>query len=136
MKKMINTSFAYLIAGLVGGVFYREFTKFQGFTDFTRLSLIHPHLLVLGMFGSLIIALFFIKFDLAKHPKWNRFYLTYNLGVILTTVMLLVRGLTEVLNLSLSSGMSAAISGLSGVSHIILTIGLMFIFTILRQEAE
>ncbi|AYV34284.1 DUF2871 domain-containing protein [Erysipelothrix amsterdamensis] len=135
MKKMINTSFAYLIAGLVGGVFYREFTKFQGFTGFTRLSLIHPHLLVLGMILSLIVALFFVKFDLDKKPKWNRFYITYNLGVITTTLMLLVRGLTEVLNISLSSGMSAAISGLAGLSHIILTVGIMYLFTLLRNEA-
>ena len=30
MKKLLNTSFGYMIAGLAAGVFYREFTKFTG----------------------------------------------------------------------------------------------------------
>lgn len=38
MKKLLNTSFGYMIAGLAAGVFYREFTKFTGFVG---LSLIH-----------------------------------------------------------------------------------------------
>ena len=32
MKKYLNIAFAYAIAAMVGGVFYREFTKYSGFT--------------------------------------------------------------------------------------------------------
>ena len=31
MKKYINTAFIYAIAAMAGGVFYREFTKGNGF---------------------------------------------------------------------------------------------------------
>ena len=33
MKKTVNTSFIYAILAMIGGVFYREFTKFQGFEE-------------------------------------------------------------------------------------------------------
>ena len=35
MKKYINLSFIYAMAAIVCGVFYREFTKFTGFTGKT-----------------------------------------------------------------------------------------------------
>ncbi|RGW71828.1 DUF2871 family protein [Holdemanella biformis] len=31
----------------MGGVFYREFTKVNGFTSFTTLSVVHTHYLML-----------------------------------------------------------------------------------------
>ena len=34
MRKFLDTSFKYMILGLVSGVFYREFTKFQGFVGY------------------------------------------------------------------------------------------------------
>lgn len=33
MKRYINTALLYVIFAMAGGVFYREFTKFKGFTD-------------------------------------------------------------------------------------------------------
>lgn len=47
MKKYLNIAFAYLLAGLAGGVFFREFTKFNAFTGVTALGFLHVHLLVL-----------------------------------------------------------------------------------------
>ena len=32
MKKYLNISFVYAIAAMAGGVFYREFTRFNGYT--------------------------------------------------------------------------------------------------------
>ena len=49
MKKYLNISFIYAIAAMAGGVFYREFTKFSGYTGVTALSKVHPHLFLLGM---------------------------------------------------------------------------------------
>lgn len=136
MKKMINTSFAYMIAGLGLGVFYREFTKFQGFTGATTLSVLHTHALVLGMIMFLIVALFFTKFNLDEDPKFKKFYLFYNLGLITTLTMLFGRGLTQVLSIEMSKGLNASISGMSGLAHIIMTIGLMYLFTILKKAAD
>ncbi len=67
MKKLINTSFLYLILALAAGVFYREFTKFNSFTGKTTLAVVHTHLFVLGVLLFLILALFVnINPDLLK----------------------------------------------------------------------
>ena len=38
MKKYLNLSLVYAVAAMVGGVFYREFAKFNGFDDVTALG--------------------------------------------------------------------------------------------------
>ena len=37
MKKLIHTAMIYSIAAIAAGVFYREFTKFDGYTGETEL---------------------------------------------------------------------------------------------------
>src|SRR5574344_2106091 len=110
MKKYINRSIFYAILAMVGGVFYREFTKIMGFTGVTALGKVHVHLLVLGTFLYLLIALFSkqISFENEKTFKW--FCKTYDIGLLITVIMLVVRGITEVLYINLSRGASASIS--------------------------
>jgi hypothetical protein len=55
MKRLMNASVVYAILGLMDGVFYREFTKVNGFTSFTTLSVVHTHYLMLGMVFFLIV---------------------------------------------------------------------------------
>ena len=38
MKRYINMALLYAILAMAGGVFYREFTKYNGFTAKTTLS--------------------------------------------------------------------------------------------------
>lgn len=57
MKKIAKLSFFYCILGLLLGVFYREYTKINGFTEHTVLSGLHTHVLVLGTFFFLILLL-------------------------------------------------------------------------------
>lgn len=49
MKRYVNTALVYGFLAMVGGVFYRELTKFQGFTGKTTLSVVHTHYFVLGV---------------------------------------------------------------------------------------
>lgn len=56
MKRLMNVSIVYGVIGLIGGVFYREFSKLNGFTCFTTLSVVHTHYLILGI--SMILVLF------------------------------------------------------------------------------
>ncbi|MEG0726002.1 MAG: DUF2871 domain-containing protein [Erysipelothrix sp.] len=136
MKKMFNVSFYYMIAGLIGGVFFREFTKIQGFTGNTALGVVHTHTLMLGMFMFLIVG---IIVDYIKITEDNRiliFFIWYNSGLILTITMLVVRGVFDVLGTNLSKGLNAAISGMSGLGHIILTVGLMYFFTAIRKAVK
>jgi len=83
MKKIFNTSIAYFASAMAAGVFYREFTRFDGFTGVTTLGVVHTHLLVLGMV--------------------------------------------------ISTGMSAMISGIAGISHIMMLIAFILLFISLKK---
>ncbi|MEG1981280.1 MAG: DUF2871 domain-containing protein [Clostridia bacterium] len=133
MKKLINTSFIYAIVGICCGVFYREFTKFTMFEGRTTLAFTHLHFLVLGTLVFLILALFSINTDLLEQKKFKLFFVTYNIGIIFMQVMFFVRGILQVLATPLSSGANAAISGITGVAHIIVTFGVVLLFLCLRK---
>ena len=56
-KRYANTALIYAITAMILGVFYREFTKLNGFSGVTRLSVMHTHYFMLGMFFFLILML-------------------------------------------------------------------------------
>ena len=120
---------------MAGGVFYREFTKYNGFTGVTALGKVHPHLFLLGMLMFLVIALFAAHNDLTKVKSFRVFLWVYNLGVPLTAVMLLVRGVCQVLGLALTAGASAAISGIAGIGHILTGVGIILLLVSLKKTA-
>ena len=136
MKKYLNISLIYAIAAMVGGVFYREFTKWNGFTGVTALGKVHTHLFLLGMLMFLIVALFAEHHDLQKQKLFRAFLWVYNIGVPLTAVMLAVRGIAQVLNVSLSSAANASISGIAGIGHILTDVGLVLLLISLKKTAE
>ena len=135
MKKYLNFSLIYAVAAMAGGVFYREFTKFNGFTGVTALGKVHVHLFVLGMLVFLLVALFADRMDLAGQKTFRLFLRLYNIGLPLTAVMMAVRGVTQVLGLSLSRGASASISGIAGIGHILTGVGLVLL-TALKKAAK
>ena len=136
MKKYLNHSLVYAIAAMAGGVFYREFTKLQGFTGVTALGKVHTHLFLLGMLVCLMVALFAERLDLTGIRSFRIFQWTYHIGVPLTAVMLLVRGITQVLGLALSKGASAAISGIAGIGHILTGVGIILLLVSLKKAAK
>ncbi|MEF9976040.1 MAG: DUF2871 domain-containing protein [Oscillospiraceae bacterium] len=136
MKKLANTSFIYAILAMIGGVFYREFTKLLNFTGVTRLSFVHLHLFVLGMFFFLIALLLDNQFHVSAHKSFGKFYITYNLGIAVMVIMLIVRGVTEVLATPLSRGLSAAISGIAGIGHIILGVSILWYLFMLKKSIK
>ena len=133
MKKLINTSFLYAIAALVGGVFYREFTKILGFTGRTTLAFVHLHLFVLGSVMFLVLALFCLQTNLQSQKNFKAFFICYNIALPCMGVMFGVRGILQVLGTPLSSGANAAIAGVSGLVHILMTISLVLLFTCLSN---
>lgn len=137
MKKCLNLSLIYAIVGLLGGVFFREFSKMNGFTGKTVLANVHTHLLMLGMVVFLIVALFCAHFKKLPETKgFKVFLIVYNVGVAMTVVMMAVRGVTEVLGLELTRGANGAISGISGVSHIIVAAGIVRMILCLKRCAK
>lgn len=135
MKKEIKTSTVYLILALVSGVFYREFTKWNGFTGTTALSKTHLHLFVLGTLLYLVLALFVLNTDLGQQKGYKRFQITYNIALPFMVVMFYVRGIIQVLAVELSRGMDAAISGISGVAHILVAVSYFFLFRALLKTS-
>ncbi|MGN0178127.1 MAG: DUF2871 domain-containing protein [Monoglobaceae bacterium] len=136
MKKYINISLAYAIAAMAAGVFYREFTKWNGFSGVTALSKVHGHLFMLGTAVFLAAALFSAHRDLKEQKTFRVFLWIYNIGVPLTAAMLLVRGIIQVLNISLSSGASAAVSGIAGIGHILTGVGIILFLISLKKTSK
>ncbi|MGN1015820.1 MAG: DUF2871 domain-containing protein [Faecousia sp.] len=136
MSTYLNISMTYAIAAMAGGVFNREFTKFQGFSGVTALGKVHTHLFLLGMLVFMVIALFAAHNDLTKIKPFRVFLWVYNIGVPLTSTMLLVRGVTQVLGLTLSSGASASISGIAGIGHILTGAGIILLLVSLKKIAR
>lgn len=136
MKKYLNFSLIYAIAAMVTGVFYREFTKWNGYTGVTTLGKVHVHLFLLGMMVYLMIALFATHQELQKYKTFRIFLWVYNIGLPLTAVMMVVRGVTQVLSISLSSAANASISGIAGIGHILTGTGIILLLVSLRKMAE
>lgn len=134
MKRYINTALVYAILAMVSGVFYREFTKFNGFTAKTTLSVVHTHYFLLGMVFFLLLVL--EKSFSFTGPKTGRILAFYHVGLNLTAVMLVIRGVTQVLGTALSSGMSAAISGMAGIGHILLGVSLVLLLVQLKRTVQ
>lgn len=135
-KKFVNLSFIYAIVGLIAGAFYREFTKYMGYTARTRMVLVHPHCLVLGAFMFLLLALFSMNLKLENEKTFKTFFLSYNIGVVITAAMLFLRGLAEVMDWSGNKALDASISGIAGVGHIVLTVGFVFMFITLKKSID
>ena len=133
MKKYLNISLIYAIAAMIGGVFYREFTKFNNFTEVTALGKVHTHLFLLGMVVFLQVALFAAHYDLESIKAFRIFMCIYNIGVPLTAVMMAVRGVTQVLGTVLSTGTSASISGIAGIGHILTGTGIVLLLLSLKK---
>ena len=132
MKKYLNLSLAYAVAAMAGGVFYREFTKLNGFSDVTALGKVHTHLFLLGTVVFMLVALFAAQGDLMKQKTFRVFLRVYNVGVPLTAVMMAVRGVMQVLGMSLSAGASASISGIAGIGHILTGVGIILLLVSLK----
>ncbi len=135
MKRYMNGALVYAVLAMVGGVFYREFTKFHGFVGKTTLGVIHTHYFMLGMFFLLLLLLLEKNFSFTS-VKTGRILAVYHVGLNLTAVMFVVRGVAQVLGTALSSGLDAAISGMAGIGHILLGVSLVLLLLQIRRSVS
>ena len=126
MKRLMNASIVYGVLGLIGGVFYREFTKLNGFTSFTTFSVVHTHYLMLGMVFFLLLVVVEKNFHFVDN-KVLKYLLFYHIGLNLTVVMLVIRGVVQVLSLD------ALIAVLFGIAHLILGISMVLVLISIRN---
>lgn len=136
MKKFVNNAFIYAILAMVGGVFYREFTKFCGFTEWTALSVVHTHYFILGMMFFLVLGLVEKNIHFMDQ-KTNRAVIGYHAGLNITAIMLFIRGILQVTATdTLSHGMDAAISGIAGIGHLVLGVSMIMILLSIKKNCE
>ena len=133
MKKYYLSSIVYALLALVGGVFYREFTKGFSFTGQTTLSVVHVHYFVLGTIFFLVMLLLEKSFSFTN-KKINIAFILYHVGLNLTCIMFLVRGILQVTNQSLTTGIDAMVSGFAGIGHIILGLSLVLVLVFIYQN--
>lgn len=134
IKRYADLSLAYAIVAMIFGVFYREFTKFSGFSGRTNLSFLHTHYFILGMFFFLILMLTEKAFHFSGQHM-NRVLIAYQLGLNITGLGFLMRGLTQVWGTELSKGLDASISGIAGIGHIFIGVCIVLILLKIRKCA-
>ena len=125
-NNLFANSITLLIMGLIGGVFYREFTKFYGFTDATHLGKVHVHTLVLGFVVSLLMYL--LAKDMNDVQTLKKPYEIYLTGLVFTIANMVVIGIYEVVREGSDVIVRAAIDGTSGIGHIVLSVGIVWMF--------
>jgi hypothetical protein len=130
MKKLFYAAMFYLVFGLCSGLFYREFTKSNEFTGLTQLKLAHTHILVLGFFMFFILTLFEKVFSISESKWFNKFFVVYNVGALLTLIMFLVIGVAQVRGIT----PAGPFNGIAGLGHVIITIGFVFLFLVLKER--
>lgn len=135
-KKYFNLALIYAICGMVAGVFYREFTKWNSFTGVTALGKLHTHLLTLGMLVFLLVAIFSNSMDLEKDKKFKIFMKVYNIGLPILALTMLVRGVVQVRDLQISKALDASISGIAGIGHMLVGLGIVLFLLALRNCAK
>lgn len=133
MRRVVNTSFIYLILGLISGIFYREFTKLYEPITHSVLADLHVHFLVLGMMFFLIVAIMLKVSDLQQNVWFNRFFIMYNIAFPLMMIMMCVRGILQTMQIEVSAGINGMIAGIAGLSHIGMLVAFLSFFIAVRK---
>lgn len=133
-KRFANLALSYAVIAMIFGVFYREFTKFSHFTGQTSLAFLHTHYFVLGMFFFLVLLLAEKSFSFSDRNT-GKLLGVYQVGLNITGLGFLLRGLAQVWGTELSRGMDASVSGITGIGHILTGAGIILLLLKIRKQA-
>ncbi|WP_433761732.1 DUF2871 domain-containing protein [Nocardia sp. CA-135398] len=129
MKPLYWAAVGYTALGLPSGLFYRELTKAHQFTGKTELAVVHTHLLALGTLFFLIALVLEHQLTLSNTRAYRWFLTVYNTGVLWAVSCMTIIGARTVLGY----GESTPLSELSGIGHVLLTIGFVLFFLTVHQ---
>ena len=137
MPKALKTQYffasAYTALGLLSGLFYREFTKFNDHFGGTQLAVVHTHWLTLGAICGLIFLLLEKQFELSVLTKrYKAFMITFNVGVVLTGTMMLIKGSLQMLGNPFAD--SPMLAGFAGLGHMSVTAGFVLLLLMLGNR--
>lgn len=121
-KDIMDFALSYLFLGIFAGALYRELGKVYPLGSyFARL---HPHLIVLGF---LILSIFYLLLR-GKNPSQDSLegsLRIFNFGIYLTFSSFFLHGLVD--PYAPSSLVRACLVGMSGLGHILLSLGLVLL---------
>lgn len=129
IKRDIDFAIGYAIAALVIGVLYRELGKYGLLQMPETVGRIHGHLLSLGTLFLLLLAALDQLFDFGKEKGADSAFWIYQAGLVLSALMMFVRGWVGILN----GPINAALSGIAGIGHLLLAVGLVWMLFVLRK---
>lgn len=120
LRYLFRSAVTWTVLGLLGGLAYREVSTASDFTGRTQLAVVHTHALTLGTLLLLLLlalaaALPGLRAD--KLLRWGTHLL--NCGLVVTVGMLAYKGTLQVIGASYAD--HAAIAGVSGLGHMLLT---------------
>lgn len=123
----------YLGLGLLSGLFYREWTRGTEYGGLggTQLSVTHTHALTLGFIVMLLVLLLNLNLDLSSRA-FTWFFWVYNVGVFVTWLTLFIRGFTT----TLGQNLGGALSGIAGLAHILVSIGLIILMVVIYRRIK
>ncbi|KAG5509095.1 hypothetical protein JKF63_06104 [Porcisia hertigi] len=129
MEKLVCASMGYTIFGLASGLYWRELTRHHRVSDDTsQLRVLHAHCFSLGSFFFLCVLLLEKSFSLTQQKNYNKFYITYNIGLGITLMMMMVHGTLTVLG---ADGGIRIISWTAGLGHLFMSVGFAFFYHVL-----
>ena len=97
---------------------------FSSYSAWTTLSVVHTHYLILGLDEMNV---HFVD------EKVNKYLMVYHIGLNMTVVMLVVRGIVQVTQMNV---VSYALSGIAGIGHILLGIALILILIQIKHAGK
>lgn len=136
MKTMYKISLSYLIFGLVSGVFHHEAAYWTHFEGDSALARVHPHALILGGAVFLLMPLMMHAFQIHKQKSFRFFLGFYNVGLMMSLGFMSARGIVQLFRLPIPSFADHMIGGMAGIGHVILTIGIGFLFNALMKSCD
>ena len=131
---LLGLAFTNMIMGLFVGVFYREFTKFYHFTEANHLGKMHGHLLILGFVVMILLYLLTANMNLEQIHSLKKPIHILEAGLVFTIVTMFVIGVYEVVGMGETTINMHAMAGMSGLGHILLSIGLVWTLAKIYQR--
>ena len=135
-RRYVNAAIVYALLAMAGGVFFREYTRAIGFDGVTTLSVVHTHYFVMGMAVFLLLALLEKSFGFSAGKGMGVWLGVYHAGLNVTVGGLVLRGLADTSATPLPAALDGALSGVSGLGHIALSVALIAILLRVRAAAK
>lgn len=127
MRNLWLAASGYAALGLTSGLVYRTLTH-GGFDGKTQLATTHTHFLALGMLVMLVVLALDAALGVSGSRSFKVFFASYNAGLLITTSVMIWHGL---LQLDGRAG-GAAVAGVAGLGHILITVGIVALLISLR----